>query len=78
MQKIAILSSLACGKQVDYEDIYTEGITKLTDLDFMYAKEMGLAIKLIGSAKRQATDFQQWYHLNLLAMNILLQVSTVL
>ena len=56
-RKIAILSSLACGKQVDYEDIYTEGITKLTDLDFMYAKEMGLAIKLIGSAKKTGNRF---------------------
>ena len=56
-RKIAILSSLACGKQVDYEDIYTEGITKLTDLDFMYAKEMGLTIKLIGSAKKTGNRF---------------------
>ena len=29
-RKIAILSSLAFGRQVDYEDIYTEGISKIT------------------------------------------------
>ena len=33
-RKIAILTSLANGRQVDFEDIYTEGITKITDKDF--------------------------------------------
>lgn len=28
-RKIAILTSLVCGQQVDYEDVHTEGITKL-------------------------------------------------
>lgn len=51
-RKIAILSSLACGKQVDFEDIYTEGITKITDIDFKYTKAMGTSIKLIGSSKK--------------------------
>ena len=32
-RKIAILSSLAFGRQVDYEDIYTEGISKITATD---------------------------------------------
>lgn len=51
-RKIAILSSLAFGKQVDFEDIKTEGITKITDTDIMYAKSMGKVIKLIGNAKK--------------------------
>lgn len=51
-RKIAILSSLACGRQVDFEDIYTEGITKITDIDFKYASELGVSIKLIGTSKR--------------------------
>ena len=34
-RKIAILSSLAYGRQVDYEDIYTEGITKITKTDML-------------------------------------------
>ena len=50
-RKIAILSSLAFGAQVDFEDIHTEGISKITDKDIEYAKSMGKAIKLIGSAK---------------------------
>ena len=40
-RKIAILSSLAFGKQVDFEDIYTEGITKITATDIKYAKALG-------------------------------------
>ena len=51
-RKVAILSSLACEKQVDFEDIYTEGITKITDTDFKYAAKLGVSIKLIGSSKK--------------------------
>lgn len=51
-RKIAILTSLAYGKQVDYEDIYTEGITKITDVDIKYAKSLGAAIKIFGSSKK--------------------------
>lgn len=51
-RKIAILSSLACGQQVDYEDIYTEGITKITKTDMLYAKKMGASIKIVGSSRR--------------------------
>ncbi len=51
-RKIAILSSLAFGMQVDYEDIYTEGITKITDTDISYAKAMGARIKLFASSIR--------------------------
>lgn len=51
-RKIAILTSLAYGKQVDYEDIYTEGITKITDVDIQYAKALGAAIKIFGSSKK--------------------------
>ena len=50
-RKIAILSSLMYGKNVKYEDIYTEGITKLTAEDFTYAKEMGTSIKLLAISK---------------------------
>lgn len=50
-RKIAILTSLACGHQVDYNDIYTEGITGITSEDFKYAKRMGATIKLFGTSK---------------------------
>ena len=51
-RKIAILTSLVCGQQVDYEDIHTEGITKITATDIKYAKAMGKAIKLLASSKK--------------------------
>lgn len=57
-RKIAILSSLISGQQVDFEDIYTEGITKITKEDMMYAKAMGMTIKLLASSKRQGDHLQ--------------------
>ncbi len=51
-RKIAILTSLAYGKQLDFEDIYTEGITKITDRDITYAKKLGGKVKIFGSSKK--------------------------
>ena len=50
-RKIAILSSLMLGKNVNYEKIYTEGITKITADDFVYAKALGRSIKLLAMSK---------------------------
>lgn len=50
-RKIAILTSLVCGRQVDYTDIYTEGITKISSVDFAYAAKMERTIKLLASSK---------------------------
>lgn len=50
-RKIAILSSLMMGKNVDSEKIRTEGITKITPADFEYAKAAGKTIKLLARAK---------------------------
>lgn len=47
-KKICILSSIASGKSVDFKDISTEGITKITLEDTKYASQMGYSIKLIG------------------------------
>lgn len=50
--KLAILSSLAFQSKVQPEDIYHEGISRLTSRDFRYARELGFAIKLLAIAKR--------------------------
>lgn len=55
-RKIAILSSLAFGFQVDFEDIHTEGITKITDMDFKYAEKMGRSIKLLGMSRKTESN----------------------
>lgn len=51
-RKIAILTSLAYGRQLQFEDIYTEGITKITERDIAYAKKMGAKVKIFGSSKK--------------------------
>ena len=55
VRKIAILASLANGKTVNFEEIYTEGISKITADDFKYAKKMGRSIKLLGKCKNEDT-----------------------
>lgn len=50
-RKIAILSSLMCGHNVNYEDIYTEGITAITAEDFKYAHKLNRSIKLLAISK---------------------------
>ena len=56
-RKIAILSSLAYGKFLNYENIYTEGITKITPADMEYAKELGMTIKLLATSRRIGDSF---------------------
>ncbi len=53
-RKIAILSSLMTGKNVNSEELYTEGITKITAADFAYAKAAGKTIKLLAQSTRMA------------------------
>ncbi len=63
-RKIAILSSLMTGKNVKYSDIYTEGITKISAVDFKYARAMGKTIKLLA----MSTSVQNGNEENLYAM----------
>ena len=49
--KLAIMSSLAFHTEVRPEDIYREGISRLSSRDFQYAREFGFAIKLLAIAK---------------------------
>ena len=55
-RKIAILSSLAYGMQVDFEDIYTEGIADITDIDISYAKALNARIKLFATSVKENDD----------------------
>lgn len=56
-RKIAILTSLVCGQQVDFEDIHTEGITEISATDMKYAKAMGRSIKLLASSKKTGEGY---------------------
>lgn len=50
-RKIAILTAMAAGHEVNYEHIYTEGITNITDVDFSYSDALGTSVKLFGSSR---------------------------
>ncbi len=56
-RKIAILTSLVCGKTVNWEDIPTQGITDITATDIRYANAMGKKIKLIASSYRVGENY---------------------
>lgn len=56
-RKLAILASLSYGQQVDFEDIYMEGITKVSDTDFKYAEALGAEIKLLAQGKMVDGNF---------------------
>lgn len=55
-RKIAILSSLAYGKFLNYEKIHTEGITRITPEDMEYARAMGMSIKLLATSRKLSED----------------------
>jgi homoserine dehydrogenase len=60
--KLAILASLAFQTQVQPEDIYHEGISRIGSRDFRYAQELGFAIKLLAIAKQAANSIEVRVH----------------
>ena len=56
-RKIAILTSLVVGQQVDFEDIHCEGITKISATDIKYAKKLDRSIKLLASSKKVGDSY---------------------
>ena len=68
-RKVAILASAAFNSRVTFEDVYTEGITKITATDIEYAKEMGCTIKLLGVAKDTPEGIEARVHPMLIDSN---------
>lgn len=60
--KLAILASLATHCHVLPDDIYHEGISRLTGRDFQYARELGFAIKLLAIAKNEGDSIEVRVH----------------
>lgn len=50
--KLVILAAIAFGMPLKFDEVYTEGITQLTQADIKYAEELGYNVKLLGIAKR--------------------------
>lgn len=61
-RKVAIMASIAFNSRVTFDDVYIEGITKITAKDIQYAKEMGCDIKLLGIAKQTPEGIEARVH----------------
>lgn len=61
-RKVAIMASIAFNSRVTFDDVYTEGITKITATDIRYAKEMGCTIKLLGVARNTEDGIEARVH----------------
>ena len=72
--KLAILLSLAYGIKVEFDDIYVEGISRITPLDIEFARELGYTIKLLAIAKEDNKQIQARVHPTLLPNSHLLSL----
>jgi len=60
--KIAILTSIAFGTEIDFDAVHVEGIRQISPLDIEYAEELGYRIKLLATARRTANGIEQRVH----------------
>ncbi len=58
VRKIAILSSLMSGHNVNYEDLHVEGITEILPLNFELADKAGMSIKLLATSKKVGDRYE--------------------
>jgi len=70
--KMAIVLSLAYGKKVNLDDIYVEGITKITREDVAFAKELGYRIKLLAIAMLKQDKVEARIHPTMIASSHLI------
>ncbi|QGG47743.1 homoserine dehydrogenase [Heliorestis convoluta] len=61
-RKLAILASIAFNTRVPLDQVYVEGITKISARDIEYAREMGYTIKLLGIAKEEEGQVEARVH----------------
>ena len=60
--KLAILVNLAFGTYITHDDIYTEGISRITEIDVNFAREFGYSIKLLAIAKVAGASIEARVH----------------
>lgn len=68
-RKLAIMASIAFHTPVTFDDVYTEGISKITAKDMRYAKELGCCIKLLGIAKLTESGIEVKVHPTMIPEN---------
>lgn len=77
--KLAILTSLAFGTEIEASDMYIEGIRAITPEDMKAAAELGYRIKLLGVAQATDTGIEQRVHPTMLPLDsTLAQINGVL
>ncbi len=60
--KLALLTAIAFGTEIDTDSIYVEGISSITSADIEAASELGYRIKLLGVASRTDSGIEQRVH----------------
>lgn len=74
--KLAILTALAYGMQINFDDIYIEGISAITPLDIQLAQEFGYCIKLLAISKHLGNTVEARVHPTMIPLgNILSSVA---
>lgn len=68
--KLALLTSLAFGCEVNYAGVHVEGIRHISPLDIEYAAELGYRIKLLGSARQTEHGVEQRVHPCMVPMDV--------
>jgi homoserine dehydrogenase len=67
--KLALLISLCFGTKVDFDQIYTEGISRVTALDIEYARDFGYKLKLLAIGKRDGEQVEARVHPTMIPAN---------
>jgi len=70
--KIAILTALAYGMEINLPDVYIEGISKITPLDVEFAEHFGYRIKLLAISKRVGDKIEARVHPTMIPLDNLL------
>ncbi len=74
--KTAIIASLAYGTKINFDDLYIEGITGITQTDIKYAKEFGYLIKLLAITKDLGDSIEARIHPTMISTdNILAKID---
>jgi homoserine dehydrogenase len=74
--KLAILNSLAYGMTINFQDIYIEGISKITPADIRFADQFGYRIKLLAISKKKEDAVEARVHPTMIPIqNILSSVK---
>jgi len=74
--KIAILAALAYGMEINLEDVYIEGISRITPLDIEFARQFGYRIKLLAISKIQDNKVEARVHPTMIPLkNLLASIS---